>query len=164
MRCDGNNSKCGGGNHDGCSAPASDVNDRSGRDGTERGGDGIVSEASWFEPVDIDATTECPGGVCPVPWATQVVDTKEKEVKKSTDVVEGRPKLYDDVYCPSHYNNGSIECIEAIEAALTLEEYQGMCKGNVMKYLWRHRYKGGVESLKKAKWYLDNLIRSFDED
>jgi hypothetical protein len=45
-----------------------------------------------------------------------------------------------------------------------LEEYQGMCKGNVMKYLWRHRYKGGVESLKKAKWYLDNLIRSFDED
>jgi hypothetical protein len=102
--------------------------------------------------------------VCPVPWATQIVDTKEKEVKKSTGVVEGKPRLYDDVYFPSHYNNGNIECIEAIEAALTLEEYQGMCKGNVMKYLWRHRYKGGVESLKKAKWYLDNLIRSFDED
>jgi hypothetical protein len=27
-----------------------------------------------------------------------------------------------------------------------------------MKYLWRYRYKNGLEDLKKARWYLDALI------
>lgn len=58
---------------------------------------------------------------------------------------------------PPHYQ-GSIECIEAIEAQLSEEEYRGYLKGNVAKYLWRERMKGGVESLEKAKWYLDRLI------
>jgi hypothetical protein len=31
-------------------------------------------------------------------------------------------------------------------------------KGNVIKYMWRWREKGGVESLKKARWYLNKLI------
>jgi hypothetical protein len=31
-------------------------------------------------------------------------------------------------------------------------------QGNIMKYLWRYRYKNGTEDLKKARWYLDRLI------
>ena len=59
---------------------------------------------------------------------------------------------------PSHYSqSGSIECIEAIEAQLTTEEFRGFLKGNICKYVWRERYKGGHESLKKAAWYLDRL-------
>jgi hypothetical protein len=27
-----------------------------------------------------------------------------------------------------------------------------------MKYVWRYRYKNGVEDLKKARWYMDKLI------
>lgn len=27
-----------------------------------------------------------------------------------------------------------------------------------MKYLWRHRRKGGTEDLEKAKWYIDRMI------
>jgi len=27
-----------------------------------------------------------------------------------------------------------------------------------MKYLWRYRYKNGVEDLKKAEWYQSKLI------
>jgi hypothetical protein len=61
---------------------------------------------------------------------------------------------------PSHYTDGSIEAIEAIEAALTNEEFRGYCKGNCIKYIWRERHKGGTESLKKAQWYLDRLIQS----
>jgi hypothetical protein len=49
---------------------------------------------------------------------------------------------------------GSVECIEAIRAALTPEEFRGYCKGNVLKYVWREQHKGGVESLRKAEWYL----------
>jgi hypothetical protein len=61
---------------------------------------------------------------------------------------------------PPHYQ-GSIECIEAIEAQLTNAEYRGALKANIIKYIWREASKGGVESLMKAKWYLDRLI-AFD--
>jgi len=27
-----------------------------------------------------------------------------------------------------------------------------------MKYLWRYRYKNGVQDLEKAQWYLNKLI------
>ncbi len=59
---------------------------------------------------------------------------------------------------PDHYNNSSIECIDAIQAQMNPEEYRGFLKGNVLKYLWRERHKGGVESLRKAQWYLTKLV------
>jgi len=68
----------------------------------------------------------------------------------------------DQVNHPPHYVDGGIECIEAIEAELTADEYRGYMKGNIAKYIWRERMKGGVQSLKKAQWYLDRLIQ-FDE-
>lgn len=58
---------------------------------------------------------------------------------------------------PEHYKAGGIECIEAIRAMLTPEEFRGFCKGNVAKYCWRERMKGGEESLRKAAWYLSQL-------
>ena len=64
----------------------------------------------------------------------------------------------DMVNSPPHYNNAGIECIEAIEAALTPEEFRGYCKGNNLKYTWRERYKNKTEDLEKAAWYLDRLL------
>ena len=64
----------------------------------------------------------------------------------------------DDVNHPVHYNNGKVECIEAIEAASTKEELEGYLRGNVLKYVWRFRYKDNVKDLHKAKWYLEKLI------
>jgi hypothetical protein len=61
----------------------------------------------------------------------------------------------DNVNHPAHYTNGSIECIDAIRAALTPEEFRGYCKGNAIKYVWRERLKGGNESMAKAGWYLN---------
>ena len=59
---------------------------------------------------------------------------------------------------PLHYNNGKIECIEAIEAMLTPDEYIGYLRGNSFKYRWRFRYKGKpVEDLQKADWYETKL-------
>lgn len=63
----------------------------------------------------------------------------------------------DNINHPAHYTSGGIECIDAIKAALTPEEFRGFLKGNVIKYAWRERLKGGVESLKKAAWYLTRL-------
>ena len=67
---------------------------------------------------------------------------------------------YDVVTKPEHYNQDNcIECIDAIRAALGtgFKEY---LQGNILKYIWRHKYKNGVEDLKKARWYLDRLIES----
>lgn len=55
---------------------------------------------------------------------------------------------------PSHYTQGGIECIDAIEAALTPEEFRGFCKGNALKYVWREKHKSGDQDLNKAVWYL----------
>jgi len=65
---------------------------------------------------------------------------------------------YDPVHRPSHYASGDIECIDAIEAQMTPEEFKGYLRGNVAKYVWRFTHKGGEESLKKAQWYLNKLI------
>ena len=69
---------------------------------------------------------------------------------------------------PSHYNTGSIECIEGIQASMSAEAFNGYLKGNCMKYLWRYDYKGKpVEDLQKAQWYLAELIKELlfeDED
>ena len=59
---------------------------------------------------------------------------------------------------PPHYNQDSIECIDAIASA-TGEGFQYYLQGNIMKYLWRYRYKNNVQDLQKAKWYLDRLIQ-----
>ena len=67
---------------------------------------------------------------------------------------------FDNVNRPSHYASGEVECIEAIKSQMNAEEYQGYLRGNVVKYMWRWREKGGVESLRKARWYLDRLIAS----
>ena len=66
----------------------------------------------------------------------------------------------DHVNHPSHYTQGGIECIKAIEASMTPYGFQDYCKGNVLKYIWRWREKNGVEDLKKAKVYLNWMIES----
>jgi hypothetical protein len=64
------------------------------------------------------------------------------------------------VNSPDHYTaEGSIECIEAIEAQLTPEEFRGFLKGNVAKYVWRERHKNGREDLRKAQWYINHLVK-----
>tara|TARA_R100001082_G_scaffold106880_1_gene80191 strand:- start:2306 stop:2677 length:372 start_codon:yes stop_codon:yes gene_type:complete len=68
-------------------------------------------------------------------------------------------KKFDDVSKPAHYNNGSMECIDAIRGMLSHEEYIGYLRGNSLKYRWRFRYKGKpVEDLRKARWYEDRLL------
>jgi len=76
--------------------------------------------------------------------------------------VEGRPSQEDAVTRPVHYRFGEVECIDAIRAQSTPEEYRGYLKNTVSKYLWRERHKGGTESLRKAAWFLNKLIEYDD--
>ena len=63
---------------------------------------------------------------------------------------------------PPHYNQAGVECITAILAA-THEQREGYLQGNIIKYIWRYRYKNGLEDLKKARWYVEKLIEVYKE-
>lgn len=64
---------------------------------------------------------------------------------------------------PSHYTEGAVECIDAIESSMSKDEFLGYLKGNIIKYIWRYRLKSReVEDLKKAQWYLNRLVESYD--
>jgi hypothetical protein len=63
-----------------------------------------------------------------------------------------------------HYRQGEIECIDAIRAALTDDEWRGFCKGNVLKYTWREKHKGGDGSMLKAQDYLRWALAGKAED
>ena len=58
-----------------------------------------------------------------------------------------------------HSNKHDVECILAIEASMSDEQFKGYLKGNTLKYLWRCDYKGKEEQdLKKGMWYYEKLI------
>jgi len=68
-------------------------------------------------------------------------------------------KKYDAVEKPEHYNQGEVECIDAIRAMLGTEGFIAYCQGNALKYTWRHQYKGkAIEDLQKAQWYMNRII------
>lgn len=65
---------------------------------------------------------------------------------------------------PSHYTQGGIECIDALKAATVSKTgIEAVCTANAIKYLWRYEEKNGIEDVKKAKWYIDRLIRELEE-
>ena len=71
--------------------------------------------------------------------------------------------MTDVVNNPEHYNQGQVECIDAIKAMLSIEEFIGYLRGNSMKYRWRFRYKNGLEDLRKAEWYENRLLKALEE-
>lgn len=78
-----------------------------------------------------------------------------EEFRQRFTPVNAKPPQPSTVNHPPHYQGEGVECIDAIAATGNAE---GFCVGNAIKYLWRWKGKGGVEDLKKARWYLDWLI------
>ena len=62
---------------------------------------------------------------------------------------------------PDHYNSGKIEVIDFIKS---LGLHEDFCIANAIKYLSRYKHKGDpVGDLKKAKWYIDYIIKEMEE-
>jgi len=80
--------------------------------------------------------------------------------KYKSKIVKVVKKVKDNVNHPSHYTQGAIECIDAIkEATKGLIGIEAVCTANIIKYVWRWKFKNGVEDLEKAEWYLKRLIK-----
>lgn len=87
--------------------------------------------------------------------AYKVAITKPDDSDEELSVVY----VPDVVNHPSHYTNGKVECIDAIESASVGKTgIEAVCVANVIKYLWRYEDKNGLEDIKKAQWYLNKLI------
>ena len=84
---------------------------------------------------------------------------KKKQAQEQSDHKE----IMDMVNHPPHYNKAGIEALDAIMAA-TNEGNEYYLQGNIIKYVWRYRYKNGVEDLEKALFYLKKLIEVKRDD
>lgn len=62
----------------------------------------------------------------------------------------------DNVNNPSHYTAGGIETLDYIKAKV--KDYPSYVAGNILKYVSRYEHKNGIEDLKKAQFYLNDLI------
>ena len=70
--------------------------------------------------------------------------------------------MADNVNHPSHYEaSTSIECIEAMELMFDFYDVQQFCLCNAFKYIWRHKYKNGLEDLDKAQWYINHAVQLY---
>ena len=90
------------------------------------------------------------------------MSTFEEAVKFAAEE-GGTVAKHDNVDRPAHYNQGKVECIEALESATTgLTGIEAVCTANAIKYLWRWKGKNGVEDLEKARWYIERLIAKLE--
>lgn len=70
--------------------------------------------------------------------------------------------MSDPVNSPDHYKTGGIETIDFIGAKLSIDEFKGYLKGNIVKYLSRATKKDNeLQDYQKAKWYMERLIGMF---
>jgi hypothetical protein len=104
-------------------------------------------------------------------WAAYSVPAEEEAEEISlegctTEIDWGKDEGMEDlVNHPTHYNSGGVECIQAIEASMELEAFQGYLKGNILKYIWRMSYKGkALEDCEKSQWYLNKLISTLEDN
>ena len=104
-------------------------------------------------------------------WKLEQEKKRMDEKAKVPEYLTGKGKLTvkdleeeveDVVNHPIHYNKSGIETIDAIKA-MTNEGFEYYLQGNIMKYLWRYKYKNGVEDLEKAQWYLNKLISTIKD-
>ena len=67
---------------------------------------------------------------------------------------------------PPHYKSKSgMEVIDVIKAFTSdLKGYQATDTGNIIKYILRWPHKNGIEDLKKAQWYLNDLITTIEQE
>lgn len=68
----------------------------------------------------------------------------------------------DKVNNPAHYTAGGIETLDYIKAKVS--DYPSYAVGNILKYVSRYEHKNGIEDLKKAQFYLNDLIEWMESD
>lgn len=74
--------------------------------------------------------------------------------------------MKEDINHPERYGGDTTyECVKVLKAWMSADEYKGFLRGNALKYLCRVGKKDeAVKELKKAKWYIEKLIETENEE
>lgn len=65
---------------------------------------------------------------------------------------------------PPHYTQGEIECIDAMKACSTPDEFAGYLRLAALKYLWRLNHKESrLANAQKAQWYINRLVQELSK-
>ncbi len=80
----------------------------------------------------------------------------------SSNGVSMKNENNDKVNNPAHYTAGGIETLDYIKAKVS--DYPSYAVGNILKYVSRYEHKNGIEDLKKAQFYLNDLIEWMESD
>ena len=98
---------------------------------------------------------KCGGGSGKKKEEMSAIPDVEEVAQKIDEMIESLP---DNINHPAHYTIGKIEVIDYLQDKMPPELFEGFCVGNALKYISRYRYKGGLEDMKKAQWYLNRII------
>lgn len=95
-------------------------------------------------------------------WATDIADMPFDDSELTDDEflkADGVPTAENDlVNHPSHYTQGKVECIDAMEQALGVDAVEHYCLCACFKYLWRRKLKENEEQdIQKSLWYFDKF-------
>lgn len=108
---------------------------------------------SIFEQYILDAWSETFGGDL-----VMEIGGDDGEVVWDDDWEDGF-EIEDAVNSPDHYSKMGLdfECLDIIQMTLSPTEYRGFLKGNILKYLFRHESKNGLEDIEKMNVYATEL-------
>ena len=70
----------------------------------------------------------------------------------------------DNINHPKHYTCSAAKCstCNAIIECIDVTRHHEFNIGNSIKYLWRYKYKNGIEDLQKAIWYINDEIEKMN--
>ena len=113
-----------------------------------------------ISPGSTDRSPYCGNGRCLKEKVQSPPDLGEKQL---LDIII--PSYKDEVNEPEHYKLSglNLEALDVIKASLSVEEYIGYLRGNILKYHMRANKKGGNISLRKAHYYSKELEKTLDE-
>lgn len=123
-------------------------------------------------PVDLCSGSPFQRGTCEECWNQEMVLPAPAENPMAqvnafmNQDVEERP-TENAVEHPTHYCQGSIECIDALNAMVEGWDnpVAAVLAWQTVKYIWRHPFKGKpTEDLRKAQFYLERLAQQYERE
>ena len=63
-----------------------------------------------------------------------------------------------------YYNTGDVKFKDLVDSKFSREQRKAISEFQIYKYIWRYKEKNGLEDLIKTKYYLDDLIKLYNED
>lgn len=143
---------------------------------SKNSGGGVVGCPRNYEilpvPVDLCSGSPIQRGTCEECWNQEMVlpvpaEKPMAQVNAFMNQDAEEKPTENAVMHPQHYNRGSIECIDALNAMIEGwdDPVAAVLAWQTVKYIWRHPFKGkSVEDLKKAQFYLERLVQQYERE